>query len=218
MNFADQEPSLQSTVASDAANDALDHLLRAAAHVRLRLGELLEQFALTEARYSILVALRIVSRAGLSQSELAERLMQSESNISTLIDRMQQEGLVDRLRSDADRRKRVLLLSPSGERLLYRVEAAKRKWATRVLRVIPTDSRSTLGPLMKQLSERLEGTIPLKPGTPAAILDQVDSSIGDVDWPESEVQEREEVNSPHLALRQMLSALGLTDQTEEDKA
>ncbi len=218
MNFAECETTADRTDSAGEANDTLDHLLRAAAHIRLRLGEFLEQFALTEVRYSVLVALRIASLSGRSQSELAERLMQSESNISTLVERMQQEGLVDRLRSDADRRKRVLLLSPGGERLLDRVEIAKQNWAARLLRAVPADDRSTLGLLTKQLVESFEGSPSAKAAPSATILAEATCSPDDHVWTECHPGEGKEVNSPHLALRRMLSTLGLNDQLAEDEA
>ncbi len=217
MNFVEQKRNHELTGSADEASETLDRLLRAATHIRLRLGEFLEQFALTEVRYSVLVALRIASQAGLSQSELAERLMQSESNISTLVERMQQDGLVDRLRSDADRRKRVLLLSSSGERLLDRVEVAKQSWAARLLRAVPADDRSTLGLLMRQLVENFDGTEP-KPAVPEATFAEATRSHDDLAWAQCHPGAGNEPNSPHLALRQMLSALGLNNQLAEDEA
>lgn len=217
MNFVELEAPRATTNSSDEASETLDRLLRAAAHVRVRLGEFLEQYALTEVRYSVLATLSAAAQTGLSQAELAERLMQSESNVSTLIERMQQEGFVDRLRSDADRRKRVLLLSPSGERLLNRVEVAKRGWAVRLMRGVPADDRSTLGLLLRQLSENLDGNAPVKPSPPPLILGGTACSHEELLWGECH-SDGDEINSPHLALRQMLSALSLNSSLAEGEA
>lgn len=217
MNFAEREATHATNDSLDEASETLNRLLRVAAHVRARLGEFLEQYALTEVRYSVLATLKVAAQAGLSQAELAERLMQSESNISTLIERMQQEGFVDRLKSDADRRKRVLLLSPSGERLLDRVDVAKRGWAIRLMRRVPADDRSTLGLLMRQLSENLDGNTIAKSSSPTLIHDQAARSHEELLWSECH-SDGEEFNSPHLALRQMLSALSLNSPVAEDEA
>ena len=217
MNLVERETAFESTDTANEAGETLDRLLRAAAYIRLRLSEFLEQFALTEARYSVLVALNNAALVGLSQSELADRLLQSESNISTLVDRMQQDGLVDRLRSDADRRKRVLLLSPGGVRLLERVEAAKRNWAARLVRAVPADDRSTLGLLMRQFVEGLEGSRATL-ATATTIRAEATYSDDDRAWAECHSGVGDELNSPHLALRQMLSTLGLNNQLVEDEA
>lgn len=224
MNLVEREMIANANTAKCAANESLDCLLRAAAHIRQKRVELLEQFALTEARYSVLAALKVAALEGLSQSELAERLLQSESNISTLVERMQQEGLVDRLRSDADRRKRVLQLSPSGVRLLDRVEAAKRNWATRMVRIVPADDRSTLALLMRQLVEGLEGHRSDSAATSAVgtlsvtSLHEAAPSHEESSWIDCHGSAGDELNSPHLALRQMLSTLGLHHQNLEDEA
>lgn len=218
MNYAERERNHELADSVDEASETLDRLLRAATHIRLRLNEFLEQFSLTEVRYSVLVALRIASRTGLSQSELAEHLMQSESNISTLVERMQQEGLVDRLRSDADRRKRVLLLSPDGQRLLDRVEVGKRSWAARLLRAVPADDRSMLRLSVKQLGESFDGSTSAKSAPSATTLAEATCSHNDLVWTECHASDGGELNSPHLALRQMLSALGLNNQLAEDEA
>ena len=125
MDLVERTVNSVKSVPMSEAGETLDRLVRAASLVRSKLGEFLDPFGLTEVRYSVLVALNSAGEMGLSQSELAERLMQSESNVSTLIERMAQDDLVERLRSDADRRKRVLLLSPSGLRLVERVETPR---------------------------------------------------------------------------------------------
>jgi MarR family transcriptional regulator, negative regulator of the multidrug operon emrRAB len=218
MNFAEREKPHEVTSPVDEASETLDRLLRAASHIRLRLGEFLEQFALTEVRYSVLAALRIASRTGLSQSELAERMLQSESNISTLTERMQHEGLVDRLRSHADRRKRVLLLSARGTQLLDRVDIAKRIWAAQLLRAVPAEDRSALGVLMGLLVAIFTGSTGGKPAVSAPDLADAACSRDGRVWTECHGGEGAGMNSPHLALRQMLSALGLTNQLAGDDA
>lgn len=217
MKLAECEATVAKTDTAFGASETLDHLLRVAAHIRASLGDFLEQYSLTEVRYSILATLRAAALTGLSQAELAERLMQSESNISTLIERMQQEGFVDRLRSDADRRKWVLLLSPSGQRLFDRVEIAKRSWAARLTRGVPVDDRSTLGLLVRQLSENLDGNTTTKLSPPVLIPDEVAYSREEHPWAERHSDSGGEPRSPHLALRQMLSALSLNRQLAEDE-
>jgi DNA-binding MarR family transcriptional regulator len=199
----------------DDACETLDHFLRAATLVRIQLNEFLEHYELSEVRYSVLAALK-AARAGLSQSELADRLMQSESNISTLVDRMQQEGLVDRSRSEADRRKRVLLLSPSGQCLLERVESGRRSWALRVLRGVPADRRTTLAILVQQLGMALHDESHEPPSLPSATRSRA-LPREDHHRPEYRADEDASRHTPHLALQQMLSTLGMNHQLAESE-
>lgn len=50
-------------------------------------------------------------------SELAKQKDCVKSNITQLIDRMESEGLVERVRSEKDRRKVLTVLTPKGEKL-----------------------------------------------------------------------------------------------------
>lgn len=217
MNAVDQHPGEVLRDCRLEACETLDALLRAAACLRLRLCEFLEPFSLTEGRHSVLVALKSAGMAGLSQSELAERLMQSESNISTLVERMQNEVLIERSRSEADRRKWVLLLSVSGDQLLSRVEEARSRWAARQLRGIPADDRSTFGALIGQLNDSLDDRAKSQV-TPAAATRKPVHHDGETHWIEHRADEGGDEHSPHLALQRMLSALGLIYQYAEDEA
>ncbi len=231
MDLVERIANSVKSVPMSEAGETLDRLLRAASLVRSRLGEFLDPFGLTEVRYSVLVALNTAGEMGLSQSELAERLMQSESNVSTLIERMAQDDLVERLRSDADRRKRVLLLSSTGSRLVERVENAKGNWALRQLQGVPADDRATLGLLLGQLVASHEGRSALKGGTSVSSRGSTTSrnarsafdaegSTDSLSWSEAahDEEDGEGVHSPHRALEQMLSALGLVNQLVKDES
>lgn len=183
-------------------------LLHAAMFVRLRLGEFLEHYELTEGRYSVLTVLDKAGASGLSQSEVADQLMQSESNVSTLVERLQRDGLVNRRWSDTDRRKRVLLLTADGQQLLHRVEIARHRWAESLLSHISPEIRQGLTLGLGQLSARTDS------------LQASDLETGiHAENPVSEVESVWPVhpNSPHFALEQMLSTLGISGRLVEDE-
>lgn len=191
-----------------ANGDLITTLLHAASFVRQRLGEFLERFDLTEGRYLTLDALLRAGVQGLSQTDVAEYLVQSESNVSSVIDRLQRDGLVDRSWSVTDRRKRVLLLTEAGHELVDRVNVARQRWEESLLsKVSPLDRGSVLRSL-SQIVARSEQTTA---ATPA-------SNIAErVDWPSHGVVPRRDPNSPHFALEQMLSTLGLAGRFAEDE-
>lgn len=69
-------------------------------------------------RADVLEAVAATGADGCSQTQLATALGASESNVSTLIERMRRDGLLLRLRSRTDRRCSVLQLTDQGlERL-----------------------------------------------------------------------------------------------------
>ena len=169
--------------------------------------------------YAVLKTLASTPDGGCSQAELAGHLGLSESNVSTLIERMDRDGLVSRLRSKADRRKRVLSVSPAGRLMLSRVELNQSKWAAQMLNGISGSQRSTLIALLRQLGRSLEnaslgesgglGTIRIAAGTQSAPV--ADHRADPIDDPKS----------PQFALQQMLLALSVhagTDSMEKDVA
>ena len=89
--------------------------LRSAELLQQRLGAAQRHRGLNESRSRTLRELAARGE-GLSQTELANCLSVSESNLSALIERMRKDGLLHRLRSKADRRRSVLLLTEEGRR------------------------------------------------------------------------------------------------------
>lgn len=59
----------------------------------------------------------LTEREGISQSELAERLYVTKGNVSGLVDRLVQAGLVERRAIAGDRRSYAMHLTPEGRRL-----------------------------------------------------------------------------------------------------
>ena len=72
-------------------------------------------------------------REGLTQQELAERLYVTKGNVSGLIDRLVEAGLVERRPIPGDRRSHALHLTPSGSDLAARGIAAQAAYVARTL-------------------------------------------------------------------------------------
>ena len=199
----------------DAPGEIVSALLHAAGFVRHRLGEFLEGYELTEGRYAVLSALEHAGAKGLSQSELAEQMLQSESNVSSLIDRLHRDGLVDRRWSDTDRRKRVLLLTADGSQLVRHVEGARRRWAESLLADLAPHDRRSLAQGLKHLPGQAELHVP--ESISGEIAELPTDADGVPHWPDHSVIANRDPNSPHFALERMLSTLGLAGRFAEDE-
>lgn len=209
MEFADRAPSEHSLT---EAAVLLEGLLRVSQIVRLRFNEWLARFELNDGRFAVLKTLANSEDGGCSQVDLAERLGQSESNVSTLIERMQRDGLVNRLRSEADRRKRVLLISPDGRSTLARVDESRAAWASRLLNGIPAADRSTFSALLRQLGCSLEAAFELPPD---AVEMMPKSSGGESSIVMSHHHNPiDDPRSPQFALQKLLLALSSRSDNE----
>lgn len=192
----------------DEPGEIVTALLHAAGLIRHRLSAFLERFDLSEGRYSVLQAVHDAGPQGISQSEVADFLMQSESNISSLIERLHRDGLVDRRWSSIDRRKRVLLLTINGQQLVDHVETARRRWAESILSGVAPPLRQGLALGLKSLNGRSDRDFSERAA--CISLPVVKSSA--VESPSlidhAPVPGRDP-NSPQFALERMLSTLGL---------
>jgi DNA-binding MarR family transcriptional regulator len=88
--------------------------------------QLLNQFSLTVPRYYALK--HIYENPGISLTNLSSLMFIDKSSTTRLIRSIKEEGLVQQLRSESDRRTYRLYLSESGMKLLERASAAHDKY------------------------------------------------------------------------------------------
>ena len=86
----------------------------------------------------------LTEREGLTQQELAERLYVTKGNVSGLIDRLVDAGLVERRASPGDRRSHALHLTRGGRRLAERGIAAQAAYVKETLGRLPAPDLAAL--------------------------------------------------------------------------
>jgi len=80
------------------------NVMRTAGAFRKGVAEVLKPFDLTSAQYNILRILRGASEDGLPCSEVGDRLVSRDPDVTRLLDRLEKRGLITRGRSATDRR------------------------------------------------------------------------------------------------------------------
>jgi len=101
--------------------EAMLNLLVAASHVRERVDRVCEQYGITNAQYNVLRILRGAHPDGYPRCEIACRMIERAPDVTRLIDRLEQQGLVERDRSDEDRRLSITRITQKGLDLLERM-------------------------------------------------------------------------------------------------
>ena len=134
----------------DTIAAVVDRLQQAAQLWRGRLAVQLAQLSLNESRCAVLQQVAAAG-AGCSQTELAERLGLSESNVSALVDRMCTDGLLLRQRAANDRRRSTLQLSPAGEAVWQQARLRRAACAETLLTSVPAARRAALVELLDEL-------------------------------------------------------------------
>ena len=112
------------------ANELRPVLLRLARELRKET----EQFGVTGRQVTLLW---LVKRSpGMPLRELAEQEGISAPSLSGHVDRLERAGLMERIRSEVDRRRVGLALTPAGERLLRRVRERRTAWLAERLGIL----------------------------------------------------------------------------------
>lgn len=115
-----------------------------------------EHFQSSLSRFDVLAHLDLAGDDGLSTSQLAARLLASKGNITRLLDRMAQDGLIERRGDDADRRVSKIRLSSRGAELFARMAPAHERWSHEILGTTGSGDRDSLVTLLRHLHDHLE--------------------------------------------------------------
>jgi DNA-binding MarR family transcriptional regulator len=137
------------------ASGVVDLLLRSSHQLRGILASHFAEFDLTDVRFAVLQRIREAGAAGCSQKQVADFLLQSESSISTLIERMRRDGLIYRLTPPRDRRRKALMLSDRGRDLLDRSETCHAGRMDKLLSDLSDTDRRRMHELLTRLAARL---------------------------------------------------------------
>jgi MarR family transcriptional regulator, organic hydroperoxide resistance regulator len=86
----------------------------------------------------------LTEREGLTQQELAERLYVTKGNVSGLVDRLVEAGLVERRASPGDRRSHALHLTRAGRHLAERAMTAQERYVRQTLGRLPAADLTAL--------------------------------------------------------------------------
>ncbi len=99
-------------------------IVRTAAVLEHRFAQALKRYKLTPTQYNVLRMLRGAGANGLCRSEVGERLVTNVPDVTRLLDRMEETGLIARQRSSSDRRYVTARISPRGLDLVNRLDAS----------------------------------------------------------------------------------------------
>jgi len=132
------------------ALDAFIKLSRSvnAVHGRL-LPALQKEFGLTESQFAVLEAL--FHLGPLAQGGICRKILRSGSNVTTVVDNLQRDGLVRRERDENDRRVQIVHLTAKGRVRLGEALPIHVDRIVRAMRSLEPEEQRELGRLCKKL-------------------------------------------------------------------
>ncbi len=144
---------LKMTRTSGPAHEAVLNLLVAAGHMRQRFDRACEEHGVTTGQYNVLRILRGAHPDGYARCEIAVRMLERSPDVTRLIDRLEERGLVERDRSSEDRRRSVTRITEKGLKLLDRLQPDIDALDRYVEERLPTEDRRELSRILERLYE-----------------------------------------------------------------
>jgi len=109
-------------------NKALINLFFTEKQLTYRMLQLFKKHGLTEPQYNILRVLRGFRSQGPSSiGFLKERMLDRSSDVSRLVDKLVEKGLIDRKENGSDRRQKDVAITQAGLLLLTNMDDCERK-------------------------------------------------------------------------------------------
>jgi DNA-binding MarR family transcriptional regulator len=117
---------------------------------------LLRPFGLTDAQFDVLMMLGTQSENGtLNQTELSSVLLVNRSNITGLIDRMEQAGWVRRLSDSDDRRVNLIGMTEKGKALLEEAKTVYIRRVDEITSILSLDEKNHLCEVLERIRNQL---------------------------------------------------------------
>lgn len=123
-------------------------MLRTVERLSRGVTETLAGAELTPTQYNALRILRGAGDAGASCTEVSDRMVTRDSDVTRLLDRLEARGLISRGRAEEDRRRVVARITGDGLRVLAELDGPVAETHRRQLGHLSETQLSTLGKLL----------------------------------------------------------------------
>jgi DNA-binding MarR family transcriptional regulator len=138
---------------SSRAEEAYVALMRTADQLHWKGAELMKQFDLSPTQFNALRILRGAGPKGLPCSEISQRMINRDSDITRLLDRLERRGLAERCRESRDRRVIMGRITPAGLQLLKKMDKPLEEFHRSVLGRMEEDRLTSLLALLQEARE-----------------------------------------------------------------
>ena len=131
--MADQEQRAATLRFDSPLQELYLNLWRTYDRLRELEDQLFDQYELNSLQYNVLRLLKASQPDAVATLAIAERLVSRAPDITRLLDRMVERGLIERIRSEEDRRQVLARITPAGIKLLHTIAGPLQKCHERQL-------------------------------------------------------------------------------------
>ena len=137
-------------------DEAVVALQRTADGLHWRLSEMLKPHGLSPTQYNALRILRGAGDQGRACSEIAERMINRDPDITRLVDRLERRGLATRSRESHDRRVITTRITPAGLELLQTLDGPVEEFNRKMLGPLGEPRLQTLIRVLQVIRKQAE--------------------------------------------------------------
>jgi DNA-binding MarR family transcriptional regulator len=146
------EQAIKSTKFKSEVHKAVLHILYTAWWLKTLSAKELKEFGLTHEQYNVLRILKGKHPEQMCVRDIASRMIEKNSNVPRIIDRLELKKLVERTTSQLDKRETVITITKAGIALL---EASTEVMDEKMVKqfILPEDEAVTLNLLLEKIRE-----------------------------------------------------------------
>jgi len=133
------------------ARRAVVSVVRGFGAVARQMGPHYANFSLTPPQFQMLTVLNRLRGEQITQRRLGMELYVSFPNVTVMLSRLEQAGLIERTVNDADRRERFVRITRSGRALLKRIWKVQPDQLERVMAGLTDEERIELARLLNKM-------------------------------------------------------------------
>jgi len=113
------------------------------------------EYGISDSKFNVLVILYKNPEKSMMLSEIGERMLVTKANITGLIDRLERQGLVRRIRDDMDRRKIRAVMTEKGRNFTAEIIERYKEWTAKIMATLDDREKNQLIGIMTKLQNGL---------------------------------------------------------------
>jgi DNA-binding MarR family transcriptional regulator len=118
-------------------------------------------YGLTVAQFDVLAQLGAIE--GLTQQQLADKLLVTKGNVCGLVDRMSEQGWLERRNDPHDRRSNLLYLTQTGRKLANQIVPLHSAMIESLMDALSSDDQHVLAAMLRRVDHSLNAVVSGEP-------------------------------------------------------
>ncbi len=128
----------------EIANKVIIELKKTADILEEMHSSFFSKFQISHTKFNVLVILYKNDDKGMMLSEIGEQMLVTKANITGLIDRLEKQGFVERIRDDIDRRKVMAVITEEGKKFTEEIIEEYKEWSKSIMTILNDDEKNNL--------------------------------------------------------------------------